>query len=160
MIKTLDMALQRPLSFIMRIMDQNKTGTTNVSPMQTQENKKSIMLLDDDPVQLQYLADILQGDGFQIMAYSDAQEALSSIGQRTKIDLVITDLQIPRMDGMQFVEKLRKVRPGMPIIMLTAHASVDTFFKSFGLGVSEFITKPINKAELRKIVSVVINKDG
>ncbi len=122
------------------------------------EKRKTIMLLDDDSHQREYLSDILQENGYQVIAFEDANEALSAIRQKTLIHLVITDLRMPHMDGLKFVEILREICSEIPVIMLTGHANVETYFKAIGLGVFEFINKPINESEIKRIVLKVINK--
>ncbi len=122
------------------------------------EKQKTIMLLDDDAHQREYLLGVLQENGYQVIAFEDANEALSVVRQKTLIHLVITDLRMPHMDGLKFVESLREIRSEIPVIMLTGHADVETYFKAIGLGVFEFINKPINESEIKRIVQKVINK--
>ena len=139
-------------------MHQYETGNREMIPAQISKRNKTVMIVDDDVDQREYLTVILQSNGLQVISFENAHKALSAIRDKTSIDIVITDLQMPHMNGLQFVEALRKILPGIPVIVLTGHASVETYFKSFGLGVLEYINKPIDESEVIRIVKLVINK--
>jgi DNA-binding NtrC family response regulator len=134
-------------------------GTTNMIAPKMVKNQRTIMLLDDDSHQREYLSDVLQENGYQVISFADANEALSAIRQKA-FHLVITDLKMPDIDGLKFVEMLHEIHSEIPVIMVTGHASVETYFKALGLGVFEFINKPINESEIKRIVQAVIDKSN
>jgi len=136
----------------------HKTAKREIIPAQISKRNKIVMIVEDDVCQREYLTEILQKNGLEVISFENAHKALSAIRDKTSIDLVITDLQMPQMNGLEFVEAFRKNLPEIPVIVLTGHASVETYFKSFGLGVLEYINKPIDESEVIRIVKLVINK--
>ncbi len=118
---------------------------------------KTILLVDDEPDLLGTLADILERAGYAVIAKPDAESALSVLLNRTSIDLVITDLCLLGMSGFEFVEALRKALPAVPVIMLTAFGSVETYVESRCMGVFEYINKPVQARELRHIVKTALH---
>ncbi len=69
-----------------------------------------------------------------------------------KVDLVISEYQIPDMDGIAFVSSVKTFFPGLPVIMVTACSSIETYIKTLSMGVFEYMNKPIMAHELRKVV--------
>jgi DNA-binding NtrC family response regulator len=117
---------------------------------------KTILLVDDEPDVLNTLADMLSRPGYAVIAKPDAESALAVIREETKIDLVITDLRMPGMSGSEFLAVLKKTLPAVPVIMLTGHGSVETYLKSMSSGVFEYVNKPIQGRELRRIVQTAL----
>jgi two-component system response regulator GlrR len=117
---------------------------------------KTILLIDDDHDILNLVGEILTGLGYKVLPQPDAESALSILRQGTRVDLVITDLQMPGMSGMELVPVLRRVLPSVPVIMFTAHGEVETYLKSLSLGVFEYINKPIEENELGRIVKAAL----
>jgi DNA-binding NtrC family response regulator len=118
---------------------------------------KTILLVDDELEILKSLGEILTRFGYQVIARQSGQEALASVKDRAKIDLVITDYRMPGMDGLEFLNALRQMDPSVPVIMLTAYGAVESYLKSLSLGVYEYVNKPIKAKELGRIVQAAIN---
>jgi DNA-binding NtrC family response regulator len=114
------------------------------------------MLVDDEPDILKILSDMLGRHGYTIIAKPDAESALSVVREGTPIDLVITDLRMPGMSGSELTTILRKTLPAVPIIMLTGYGSVETYLKSMSSGVFEYVNKPVQARELRRIVKTAL----
>ncbi len=121
---------------------------------------KTILLVDDEPDLLGVLADILERAGYAVIAQPDAESALSVLLNRTSIDLVITDLCLPGMSGSELVEVLRKALPAVPVILLTAFGSVESYVESRCMGVFEYINKPVHARELRRIVKTALHESA
>lgn len=117
---------------------------------------KTILLVDDEPDILKTLAETLGRSGYNIITKPDAEAALSVVREGTKIDLVITDLRMPGMSGSELTTILRQTLPAVPIIMLTGHGSVETYLKSMSSGVFEYVNKPVQARELRRIVKTAL----
>lgn len=122
--------------------------------------KKTILLIDDEPEVLAVLESILKAPGYSIIARTDARSSLEVIKEGKKVDLVITDLMMPEMDGSELAAKIRKTLPGVPVIMLTGHGSVETYIRTRSEGVFEYIHKPVKAKELRRIVQAAIGDPG
>src|SRR6202044_360208 len=69
------------------------------------------------------------------------------------IDLVVTDLKMPKIDGMQLLREALREDPDLPIVMITAHGTVDTAVEALKLGAFDYLTKPFDKDEVRQIVA-------
>ena len=117
---------------------------------------KTILLVDDEPDILKTLADMLGRTGYTIVAKPDAESALSVVREGTPIDLVITDLRMPGMSGAELITILKKTLPSVPIIMLTGYGSVESYLKSMSSGVFEYVNKPVQARELRRIVKTAL----
>jgi len=113
---------------------------------------KTILLVDDEPEILGILGEILSGLGYTTISKPDAESALSAIRQGAAVDLVITDLRMPGMSGAELLIVLRKLMPSVPIIILTANGSVESYIQTRSDGVFEYINKPVQAKELRRIV--------
>ncbi len=119
-------------------------------------NRKTILVVDDEPEVLNVLTNILRSAGYTVVPLGDAETSLKTIKGGAKIDLVITDLVMPGMDGSEFAEVVRKTLPDVPVILLTGHGSVETYIKTRSNGVFEYINKPVRSKELCRIVQAAI----
>ncbi len=93
------------------------------------------------------LCDLLAGDGHEVSAAPDGQQGLAR-GLAEPFDLVVLDLMLPRLDGIEVCRRLRAARPGMPILMLTARGSEDDVVRGLGEGADDYVTKPFGAREL------------
>jgi DNA-binding NtrC family response regulator len=119
---------------------------------------KTILLVDDEPECLVTFEEILKRFGYNVIAVPDGPSALSVVKQGTSLDLVITDYQIDGMDGLELLTSIRQLVPSVPSIMLTGHASIETYLKALNLGVFEFLNKPIGAKEIGRCVKAVLEK--
>jgi len=93
------------------------------------------------------LTDLLTGDGHEVSAAADGPEGLA-LGLAGSFDLVLLDLMLPRLDGIEVCRRLRAARPGMPILMLTARGGEDDVVRGLGQGADDYVTKPFGAREL------------
>ncbi len=124
--------------------------------MKKKGKPKTILIVDDEPENRRIYAEILNDLGYRTLEEPDGESALSTVRTGTAIDLVIADYRMPKMNGLQFIESLRTIIPGVPMIMVTAFASVESYLKSFSLGVFEYMNKPFSKAEFVLIVKAAL----
>lgn len=89
----------------------------------------------------------LTSEGYSVVTAESGQEGLRVLN-REKVDLVISDLRMDEMDGMQLFTEIQKVQPGMPVIILTAHGSIPDAVAATQQGVFSFLTKPVDKDAL------------
>jgi two-component system, response regulator, stage 0 sporulation protein F len=128
--------------------------------MKTGTETETILVVDDDPESRTIYSQFLGNSGYTIIMRPDGTSALSAVREVSSIDLVITDYQMPDMSGIDFVRDLRKIRPNVQVIMLTAYGNVETFFRSRDLGVFEFLNKPMRKIEFGRIVRAALENPG
>lgn len=116
-------------------------------PNQLQETTTSILIVDDDPNVLQVLEARLQSSGFIIYKAENGQDALRIL-KENKIDLMISDMKMPGMSGMEVMTKARALHPGLPIIFLTAYGSIPDAVKAVKAGAVDYLAKPFDGREL------------
>jgi len=114
--------------------------------------KKQILVADDEPNLRRVLSAQLHRDGYEVIAVEDGQAALEAI-EAHHVDVVITDLRMPRVDGMELLKRVTASNPDVPVIMITAHGTVDTAVEALKHGAFDYITKPFEQSELRNVVS-------
>ena len=100
------------------------------------------------------IRDLLSGDGHTVSAVGDGVAGVEA-GLRDPFDLVVLDLMLPRLDGMEVCRRLRAARPGMPILMLTARGSEDDKVRGLIEGADDYVTKPFSARELLARVRVL-----
>ena len=113
----------------------------------TSRKPAHLLLVDDDPGLLKLLGMRLVSEGYSVVTAESGQEGLKVLS-REKIDLVISDLRMDEMDGMQLFAEIQKQQPGMPVIILTAHGSIPDAVAATQQGVFSFLTKPVDKDAL------------
>ena len=110
-----------------------------------------ILIIEDEPGTSWALAEGLADDGFTIDTFATAEEAWSWL-QRGRSDLVISDLRLPGMSGLEFARKLARSRHAQPVIVVTAYGNQDALRDLAAVGVSECFTKPFGMDALRRAV--------
>ncbi len=106
----------------------------------------------DDEESMRELLDILLGkDGYNVRTFEDPARALDAVGESAP-DLVISDLKMPKMNGLELLEKLKLIEPDLPVIVITAFSSWDTAVSAMRLGAYDYIKKPFDNESIRTIV--------
>ncbi|HFN0522886.1 TPA: two-component system response regulator GlrR [Klebsiella pneumoniae] len=116
-----------------------------------------LLLADDDPGLLKLLGMRLVSEGYSVVTAESGPEALRVLG-REKVDLVISDLRMDEMDGLQLFSEIQKGHPGMPVIILTAHGSIPDAVAATQQGVFSFLTKPVDKDALYKAIDEALEQ--
>ena len=106
-----------------------------------------VLLVEDEPALRDGIADLLRGDGHDVTAVGDGVRGVEA-GLADVYDLVVLDVMLPRMDGIEVCRRLRAARPGLPILMLTARGSEDDKVRGLGEGADDYVTKPFSAREL------------
>ena len=114
--------------------------------------KKQVLIVDDEPNLRKILAAQLGRDGYDVLTAEDGVQGLAVL-RENHIDLVVTDLKMPKMDGMQLLREAVREYPGLPIVMITAHGTIDTAVEALKLGAFDYLTKPFDKEEVRQIAA-------
>ncbi len=115
------------------------------------------ILLVEDEKAVRLLTKVKLRDKYEIIEATDGEDALDKLDE-TKVDLMIVDIMMPRMDGYEFVEAVRDMGDNTPVIMLTAMDSFAHKKKGYDLGIDEYLTKPINYEELTWHVEAILRR--
>ncbi|MBU4252950.1 MAG: response regulator, partial [Candidatus Omnitrophica bacterium] len=110
-----------------------------------------ILVIDDDKDLRFNLSSILKDEGYDVIAVGDGREALKAV-QNNSPNLALLDIRLPSMNGMEILEKLKRIDKDLIIIMLTAYAEVKDAVKAMKLGAFDYITKPFDNEELILII--------
>jgi DNA-binding NtrC family response regulator len=110
-----------------------------------------ILLIDDEAIALTNLTHVLKREGYAVTACKDGAEGLAAL-RRGDFDLVLTDLRMPGVDGMEVLREARLTHPDVPVIMITGHASLDSAVEAMKAGAYHYIAKPFRLAEAREVV--------
>ena len=113
--------------------------------------RKQILVVDDEPNLRRVLSAQLSRDGYDVHTSEDGEQALQMLAEH-HIDLVITDLRMPKMDGMELLRRSLAMEAELPIVMITAHGTVDNAVEALKTGAFDYITKPFDQTEVRAIV--------
>lgn len=148
-------ALHQPMAYGQPIMMKSAEH-----PTQSGRDATTILIVDDEQENLRALALMIDTMGYRPLTFDDARSALAEIRNGLRPALVISDYVMPGMDGLQFVEALRSAGNKAPVILLTAHGSIDTYFRSFSLGVFDFVNKPVRDVELKRIILTALEGRG
>ena len=109
--------------------------------------KSNILVVDDENIARQSLTDILKLEGYNAVSVPNGQAAIEYV-RTHPIDLVIVDLRMPGMDGLEVIQVVNQASPDTEIIMLTAHGSTDTAIQALRLRVHDYLTKPAAPAQV------------
>jgi len=119
----------------------------------------SILIADDDPNTLQLLTGLLKNNGFQVTTTSSGTEALKIYEQEAP-DIVLADLAMPEMNGMELLGELKKYDPLAKVVIVTAYSDKDTVAQAFRLGALEFLEKPLDPQLLvSKLLDLLARED-
>src|SRR5215470_1054343 len=115
-----------------------------------------ILVADDEPNLRRVLGAILARDGYEVVQAGDGEEALAAA--EDGVDVVIADLRMPRVDGMEVLRRVVEEHPDVPVIMITAHGSVDSAVEAVKLGAFDYVEKPFEQEHIRQIVSKAVRQ--
>ena len=122
-----------------------------------QKDNVKILVVDDEEVMLKLVSNILSDEGYQVSSYSNSLRALEKINEE-EFDLMIADIKMPDLDGIELVKKAHQVRPDIGALFMTGYASVDTAKEALKEGAYDYILKPFELNEVRKAVALALQK--
>ena len=111
-----------------------------------------VLVVDDEQSLRKVLAATLQREGYEVSVASDGEEALAAL-LRDGADVVVTDLVMPRLDGLSLLRRVVARHPDIPVIVVTAHGKVDSAVEAMKAGAFDFVTKPFEHTELKAIIA-------
>jgi DNA-binding NtrC family response regulator len=110
-----------------------------------------ILIVDDQDMMRDSLAQILVREGHEVVAATDGAAAAARLGA-SRFDLLITDLRMPKMTGLELLAEAKRLRPDMPVVLMTAFATVSNAVEAMRLGAYDYIQKPFNGEEIKLLV--------
>lgn len=119
--------------------------------------KTTILILDDEPIVSKRLKPSLEKKGYAVETFTESLEALKRVREKT-FDIVITDLKMEGVDGMQFLTEVKERSPQTEVIVITGFATMDTAKESFKKGVFDFLAKPFKLSEIAAVIKKAESK--
>ena len=116
-----------------------------------------IAVIEDEAPIRRGVVDVLRASGYQVAEASDGHRGLEE-ANRPGIDLVLLDLLLPRLDGLEVLRQLRKTRPALPVIILTARGTEDDRVRGLKMGADDYVVKPFSARELLARVEAVLRR--
>src|SRR5215469_14298422 len=107
----------------------------------------NILIIEDEPKMRRLLEISLGEEAYTIHTAQDAETGLKCF-QREMIDLIVTDLKLPGMNGLEFLREARQLNPSVPIVVMTAFGSVETAVEAMKAGAADYVLKPFSMAEM------------
>jgi DNA-binding NtrC family response regulator len=118
---------------------------------------KKILVVDDEENARIGLSRLLSNEGFLVDSVSNGYEALNYLRQQ-EVNLIISDINMPEMNGITFIKELNKNFPKSNVIMITAYGGVESYIEAMNLGVFEYINKPVKIEELKSILKKIFKE--
>ena len=111
----------------------------------------TILVVEDEQVQLEAISGFLSKQGYEVLQSARPVDALA-IARERAVDIVLTDFKMPGMSGVELLEALKKMNPGIEVIIMTAYGSVESATEAMKLGAVDYITKPIDLRQLQLMI--------
>ncbi len=118
---------------------------------------KRILVVDDEENARLGLSKLLSNEGFLVDSVSNGFEALNFLRQQ-EVNLIVTDINMPEMNGITFLKELNKSFPNSNVIMITAYGGVESYIEAMNLGAFEYINKPVKIEELKSILKKIFKE--
>jgi len=120
---------------------------------------KKILVVDDEENARIGLSRLLSREGYQVDSVSNGYEALNYLREKD-VNLVVTDINMPEMNGIAFLKELNKNFPNCNVIMITAYGGVESYIEAMNLGAFEYINKPVKIEELKSILRKIFKENS
>jgi len=122
----------------------SKAASVGEGHTESDPSPSRILVVEDDPVTQKVITHFLQNEGFQAVVADDGVDALMKMGQ-SRFDLILSDINIPNLDGFKLLEMVQQKSFGIPIILMTGRASPEDEIRGLELGATDYLRKPIQK---------------
>ncbi len=110
-------------------------------------DSQTVLIIDDDESLRRVVEYNLREDGYQVVTASDGRSGLDRC-RESAVDLVLTDVRMPEMDGLELLARLKAMQPHLPVIVLTAHGTIDSAVEAMKVGAFDYLTKPFSRDQL------------
>jgi DNA-binding response OmpR family regulator len=137
---------------------QETSGPVVAAGMARSSAGRNILIVDEDASLGNFLSQELQAESFAVEVLHDGESALRALEEDARHDLVILDLNLPKLDGMSLIRRVRPEKPRLPMLVLTARSRVEDKVLAFQSGTDDFMTKPFSMAELLARVQALLRR--
>ena len=117
-----------------------------------------ILLVDDEPGMLRYIRTLLEVDDYKVATATTGEEALQLVEKGLEPDLILLDVLMPGIDGLETLERLRQMKPGAKVVMLSCVNDTRKVVQAMRLGAQDYLTKPFQKAELDSVIDLCLDQ--
>lgn len=121
---------------------------------------RRILIVDDQANTLKVVEAILKAEGYDVVKAKNAREALRAFENRRDIDVVLADLKMPEIDGLELYRRISAVEADIPYVIMTAHGSISSAVEAMKEGVTDYLIKPLNYHELSIVLEKAIHQKG
>ena len=118
--------------------------------------KITILVVDDEPVARDTIAELLVEAGYRVLSAPGGRNALEILEQQTGIDLIVSDLMMPQIDGIALTKEIRGMGLNIPIIVITGFATIELAVETMKAGAADFITRPFNNEQIKITIKKVL----
>ncbi len=118
-------------------------------------SRNRILVVDDEEIMRSSLSDWLREDGYEVLAVEDGYKAIGLVKEE-EWDLAVIDLKMPKIDGLEVLKQINKIKPKLPVIIITAYATVDTAVVAMKEGAADYIVKPFNPEEISFVIAKLV----
>lgn len=116
-----------------------------------------ILIVDDEEGVRIGLSELLKDEGYTVVCAEDGEQALDIL-RKTRIDLILTDMRMPGMSGIDLLKKVHEVNENLGVIILTGYGEIESYIEAMSFGAMEYVSKPFKSNELRFIVNKVLQE--
>jgi two-component system, response regulator, stage 0 sporulation protein F len=121
------------------------------------KEEQVILIVDDEEGLREGLSKLLEDEGYAVECAEDGEKALNIV-RSTHIDLMLTDMRMPGMSGIELLKQVRKIREEIGVIILTGYGEIESYIEAMNFGAMEYVSKPFKVNELKFIVSKILNQ--
>lgn len=119
-----------------------------------------ILIVDDEKAIRSTLRDILELEGYEVEEAENGVDAVAKVQQNAKFNLVLSDIKMPQMDGVEVLERIKILRPDLPVVMISGHGNIDTAVEAVKKGAFDYISKPPDMNKLLITVRNALDKSN
>jgi DNA-binding NtrC family response regulator len=118
----------------------------------------SVLIFEDEAENLRSLTKALEKVGYEVKGFQNPRDGMAYFAARGDIDLVLTDLRMPGMDGMEVLKRVKESEPSVAVLLITAFGSVESAVQAMKVGADDYLAKPVDLYELRRRVQALVEK--
>lgn len=123
------------------------------------KEEQVILIVDDEEGLREGLSKLLEDEGYTVECAEDGEKAIEIV-RSTHIDLMLTDMRMPGMSGIELLKQVRKIREEIGVIILTGYGEIESYIEAMNFGAMEYVSKPFKVNELKFIVSKILNQSA